>query len=239
MIGQHFYHKSIKKVLSTFGALFSDVTVEAGTGKIIKVPLHLSQKQKFIEVLANNEDVRNMYTDITLPVMGFEITNYMYTPEKMTNPVNIQHSIGVNADQKFMFTSVPYTVGIELYVACSTLDELYQIIEQVLPFFSPQLTITINDKELYNLKTNITFDLTAVSQEIQYESSFDDKRIIMGNFSFNVHTKFHSNPRSLTRIKDVIINMSEKDHEESFSKLVGHRDLAAGETDFKWSETNG
>ncbi len=41
------YDVENKKVLSTFGALFSDVTVEAGTGKIIKVPLHLSQKQKF------------------------------------------------------------------------------------------------------------------------------------------------------------------------------------------------
>ena len=48
------------------------------------------------------------------------------------------------------------------------------------------------------------------------------------------HTKFHSNPRSIQRIKDVIINMSEKDHEELFDKLVGHRDN--NDEEFKWSK---
>lgn len=234
MIGQHFYHKSIKKVVATFGSLFSDVTVETGNNKIIKVPLHYAQKQKFIEVLSNNEDIRNMYTDVALPVMGFEIVNYAYNPEKMTNPINVQHQVITKDDVQFMFTSVPYTIGIELYLATNTIDEMYQVIEQIIPFFAPQLTVTIKDKELYDLKTNITFDLTAVSQDIQYESSFEEKRTIICNFSFMAHTKFHSNPRSIQRIKDVIINMSEKDHEELFDKLVGHR--ANNDEDFKWSK---
>ena len=89
-----------------------------------------------------------------------------------------------------------------------------QILEQIVPFFTPQLTVTIKDIELYDLNTNITFDLTAVSQDIQYESVFDDKKLVMFNFSFIANTKFHSNPRSIQRIKDVIINMSEKDDED-------------------------
>lgn len=234
MIGEHFYHRSIKKVIATFGSLFSDVTIKTGKGGFIQVPIHYAQKQKFVEVLSNNEDVRNMYTDVGLPVLGFEVVNYAYNPEKMTNPLNVQNKIIEKDNVTFMFTSVPYTIGIELYLATNTLDELYQIIEQIAPFFAPQLTVTINDKDLYDLKTNITFDLNSVSQDIQYESSFDEKRIILANFSFSAHTKFHSNPRSIQRIKDVIINMSEKDHDELFDKLVGHRDNA--DEEFTWSK---
>lgn len=234
MIGDHFYHRSIKKVIATFGSLFSDVTVEAGTGKIVKVPIHYAQKQKFVEVLANNQDMRDMYMDVALPVMGFEVVNYAYAPEQMTNPLNVQHKVIQGDGVSFMFTSVPYNIGIELYLATNTLDEMYQVIEQIIPFFAPQLTVTIRDKDIYDLKTNITFDLTAVSQDIQYETTFDEKRVIMCNFSFLAHTKFHSNPRSIQRIKDVIINMSEADHEELFEKLVGTR--APGDEEFKWSK---
>lgn len=235
MIGQAWYHKSIKKVISVFGSLFSDISITAGTGDVIKVPIHFSQKQKFIEALFNNEDVRNMHVDITTPALGFEIVNYLYNPEQMSNPMNIQHQKIASDNQSidFMFSSVPYTIGIELYAMTNTLDEAYQIIEQIIPFFTPQLTVTIKDLDLYSLNTNITFDLNSISQDVQYENTFDERRSIMVNFSFSAHTKFHSNPRSIERIKKVIVNMSEKDHEENFDQLLGIRQ-SNGE--FKWSE---
>lgn len=233
MIGEHFYHKSIKKVIATFGSLFSDVTIKTSTNKLVKVPIHYSQKQKWIEVLTVNPDSRDLYTDTTLPSFGFEITNFVYNPEMMINPLNIQHFKAGPDNVDFMFASVPYTIGIELYLATNTVDEAYQIVEQILPFFTPQLTVTIKDIDLYNLNTNITFDMTALSQDIQYESVFDEKRIILFNFSFNAHTKFHSNPRSIQRIKDVIINMSEKDHEEMFEQLVGSRNSSG---DIVWNK---
>lgn len=234
MIGQHFYYKSIKKVIATFGSLFSDVVVKTSESRdVIKVPIHYAHKSKWIESLTVNPDSREMYTDTTLPSLGFEITNFMYNSELMTNPTNIQHIRRNIDDVEFAFTSVPYTIGIELFVATNTVDEGYQILEQIVPFFTPQLTVTIKDIDIYNLNTNITFDLTAVSQDIQYESVFDDTKLIMFNFSFVANTKFHSNPRSIQRIKNVLINMTEKDHEEMFEKLTGHRDDISG--DFIWS----
>ena len=83
-----------------------------------------------------------MYTDTTLPSLGFEITNFMYNSELMTNPTNIQHIRRNIDDVEFAFTSVPYTIGIELFVATNTVDEGYQILEQIVPFFTPQLTVS-------------------------------------------------------------------------------------------------
>lgn len=233
MIGQYFYHKSIKKVISTFGSLFSDVMVQAGTDQIIKVPIHYAHKQKFIEVATNNIDVRNMYVDITLPVMGFEVTSFTYAPERMTNPMNVQNIRPVNSDEvNFLFTSIPYSLTIELYIATNTVDEGYQIIEQIVPFFTPQLTITISDIDFHNIKTNLTFDLTSFSQDIQNEGSFDDKRVCLFNFSFTCHTKFHSNPRSMERIKKMIIDMKQADHETAFDRFIGERNLMSDEFDW-------
>lgn len=233
MIGEHFYHRGLKKVIATFGSLFSDITVQTGTDAIIKVPIHLAHKQKFIEVAMNNTDVRNMYSDVALPIMGFEISNFTYAPERMTNPMNVQNVKKGNEVVNLMFTSIPYTIGIELYIATNTLDEGYQIIEQIVPFFTPQLTVTISDIDFHGIKTNLTFDLNSFSQDIQNESTFDEKRVCTFNFSFTCHTKFHSNPRSIERIKKVIIDMKEKDHEEAFDRLVGERELM--NDDFNWS----
>lgn len=237
MIGEFFYHQGIKKVISVFGSLFSDVVIKTGENKIVKVPIHFSQKQKFIEVLTHNEDVRDMYVGIALPALGFEITNFAYSPETMTNPMNVQHQIRNHDSVDFMFTSLPYTIGIELFLATNTIDEAYQIIEQILPFFTPQLTVTMTDIELHNIKTNITFDFTALSQDIQYEGPFDEQRIILFNMSFSAHTKLHSNPRSIARIKDVIIEMKEKDHMEMFDRLVGTRN--ENNDQFDWRNENG
>lgn len=221
MIGEHFYHKSIKKVIATFGSIFSDITVKTGQGNIIKVPIHFSQKQKWLEMLVNKIDMRDMNTDIALPVLGFEIVNLSYDVVQMTNPMNVQHHTQDGDNVNFMFSSVPYVIGIELYAATNTLDEAYQIVEQIIPFFTPQLTVTISDVDMHNIKTNITFDLTSISQDIVNEGLFEEKSSIMYNFSFSVHTKFHSNPRSMERIKKVIVNMKEDDHEALFEKLTG------------------
>ena len=114
MIGEYFYHKSLKKIISTFGSLFSDVIVMTGNDQQIKVPIHYAHKQKFLEIAANNSDVRNMVVDTTLPIMGFEITSYAYAPERMTNPMNIQNIKNVSDTQSsFIFTSIPYNVSIE------------------------------------------------------------------------------------------------------------------------------
>lgn len=221
MIGEYFYHRSIKKVISTFGSLFSDVTVMTGGDQVIKVPIHYAHKQKFMEILANNADVRNLYMDAALPLMGFEITSFTYAPERMTNPMNIQNmKVVSDTTSSFMFTSIPYTIAIELYIATNTVDEGYQIIEQIVPFFTPQLTVTISDIDFYNIKTNLTFDLSNFSQDIQNENSFDEKRVCTFNFSFTCHTKFHSIPRSMDRIKNVIISMNDAAHEEAFNQLI-------------------
>lgn len=236
MIGTPFYHKSIKKVIATFSALFSEVQITTAQGNVVDVPIHFSQKQKFIEILANNEDVNNTMSDIALPVIGFEISNYLYNAERMTNPINVQHVKVTDKDTNVVsFTSVPYSIGIEMFVMTNTIDEAYQILEQIVPFFTPELTVTIKDIDLYNLKTNITFNLTSISQDIQYESSFNDKRLITFNYSFSAYTKFHSNPRTLKRIKEVLITLQEKDHEKIYDKLVGKRN---DEDTFDWELIN-
>jgi len=221
MIGEFFYHRSIKKVIATFGSLFSDVVIQAGNNEIVTVPIQYAHKQKFIEVLSNNTDVRNLYTDIGLPVMGFEITSFTYAPERMTNPLNIQNIRKSENEVNMIFTSIPYSIGIELYIATNTVDEGYQILEQIVPFFTPQLNVTISDIDFHNIKTNLTFDLTSFSQDIQNEGVFDEKRVCLFNFSFICHTKFHSNPRSLERIKKVIIEMKDDDHNDAFDRFVG------------------
>lgn len=235
MIGQSFYFKSIKKVISAFGSLFNEIIIITGNDKEIVVPIKFSQRSKLYEALFENKDLSNMKTGLTLPVIGFEISGLSYNPEQMTNPINLQRHRTIDANSsEVMLTSVPYTINIEMFVMTNTLDESYQISEQILPFFTPSITLTIQDLQLHDTNTNLIFTLNAVSFETDYESDFSDNRVITQNYSFSVNTKFHSNPRKINKIKTAILTMSDTDHEDSFEKLVGTRVKNTKTNEFNW-----
>lgn len=222
MLDTPFYHQSIKKVVSSFAAIFNDLCILDSENKIKRIPIQFSQKQKFVELYAQLPDLNESNNDIALPVIGFEIASFNYDSTRMVNPINIQHrSNDKDSDEfKYMLTSIPYDIGIEMFIAVNSLDDGYKIVEQIVPFFTPNLTITIRDLPEYEINTNITFDLTSCSQDVEYEGGFDTTRIIQWNLSFIAKTWFHSNPRSVPKIKKFIANLSEKDMTDIFDKIV-------------------
>jgi hypothetical protein len=85
----------------------------------------------------------------------------------------------------YSYNEVPYTVEFNLNVMTRNIDDGYQIVEQILPYFTPDFTVSLNFNELYK-KIDVPIVLNSVSSSEEYEGSLaDERRMITHTLSFS------------------------------------------------------
>jgi hypothetical protein len=215
-----FYHATTRKLVTAFGTLFNNIYIERtdeGATKKIKVPLIYSPKEKFIHRL--NLDIDKTMIQTVLPRMGFSITGISYDAERKKNSLNKRwkQEIGTNDEVTFQYRyeDVPYNIDFELYIYTRNIDDGLQIVEQILPFFVPDFTITIKPKVLDNSleKVDIPIILNQVIPNEVYDQSFsEDTRVLNWDLQFTAKTNFYGPVRnSSSIIKDVKVNFFDFD----------------------------
>jgi len=220
MVRNIFYYGTTKKIIVGFASCFDDIRYVDGHGQTILVPIHYSPKEKFIELIQANPDFDNTNFDITLPQMGFEITDIKFDSSRHTNPLSKIDDVDSTSGEQYMFNRVPYNFEVSLYIAARRFEDSLKIVEQIIPFFTPELTITINDKEDYNLQTNVPIILNDAQFDIDYEGSFNTKRTITWTLNFTVKGFYYSNPRDAKRIKQSIVELHNEDFDRYFTKYT-------------------
>jgi len=209
MLGQQFYHESIRKVIIAFGTTFNNIQLvrKDSSGNIkqsMKVPLAYGPRQKWLARL--NEDVDLSKTAaITLPRIGFEIQNLQYDPSRKLNRVQkIKKVKGTNDDRNdTQYMPVPYNLNIQLYVMAKESDDSLQIIEQILPYFQPDYTLTINDMADMGIKRDVPIVLNSVSYEDNYQGDFETRRALIYTLDFTAKFYLYGPVTSQAVIKTV------------------------------------
>ena len=195
MFGEHFYHKQIRNTVIAFGTIFNNINIKRldSSGnplQNIKVPLSYSPKEKFIARLDQNTDLTgdDSAVAITLPRMAFDITGYSYDPSRKLNKNQKLGVVTTNADTTKLntqFMPVPYDVSFELNAFTATSDDGLQILEQILPYFQPDYTVTmIQDSTYMDTKRDIPFILESVDYEDSYTGSLTTLRRIIYSLKF-------------------------------------------------------
>jgi len=196
MFGQHFYHKSIRNTVIAFGTIFNNINIKRldSSGnplQTVRVPLSYAPKEKFIARLDQNANLTgdDSSVAITLPRMSFDVTGYAYDGSRKLNK-NQKYSVAKNAsgDEKKVFTQyspVPYDVSFELNVFVANSDDGLQVIEQILPYFQPDYTVTmIIDRDYMDTKRDIPFILENVDYEDSYTGALTERRRIIYTLKF-------------------------------------------------------
>ena len=195
MLGQQFYHETIRKVVVAFGTMFNDIHLvrKNNDGDIIqtmKVPLAYGPRQKFLVRLREDADLTKQVA-VTLPRLGFEITGLSYDPARKLNRVQqfkkVKGTTTKQLDVQYM--PVPYNVDFELYILSKQSDDALQIVEQILPYFQPDYTVTINDNTDMGIKRDVPVILNSVAYEDDYEGDFTARRSIIYTLGFT--SKFY------------------------------------------------
>jgi len=215
LYNEYFYHKTIFKSVATFGTLFNDITVkrktsDGNTVKELKVPLSYAPRSKFLsKIQAQNADgTVNKNVAITLPRLSFEMSDFNYDSQRKLNSLGVRYNTTETGSEKSMYNPVPYNIGFSLNVYVEHFDEGLQIIEQIVPFFSPYLNIP--SKLVYDdmgIVDDVPVLLNNVSLEESYEGQFEDKRVIMWNLSFTLKTNIFKPIKESDLIRQVETNI--------------------------------
>jgi len=190
MLGHRFYHSHLRKYVILFGTLFNDLVIErddasANLVQTLAVPISYGPAMKTLARVEQDANL-NRRASAILPRMSFEMTSMAYAPErKMTSTQRIYHqTTGDAAGVKSVYNPVPYDIIFDLSIMVKNAEDGTRILEQILPFFTPDFTATIELIPEMELKQDIPIILQSVTSEDTYEGDFETRRAIIHTLSF-------------------------------------------------------
>ena len=209
MLGQQFYHETIRKIVVSFGTIFNDIHLvrKDNDGTIIqtmKVPLAYGPRQKFLVRLQDDPDLGSKVA-VTLPRIGFEITGLSYDATRKLNRVQKFKKVktGNTKQLQSQYMPVPYNIDFGLYILSKQSDDALQIVEQILPYFQPDYTITLRDMPDMDIKRDVPVVLTNVGYEDDYQGDFTASRSIIYSLDFTAKFYLYGPVTSAKVIKTV------------------------------------
>ena len=209
MFGKHFYHESLRKVVVAFGTIFNNITIHRTDSsnnvvQSIKVPLAYSPKEKFLTRLEQQADLDNRSVAVTLPRMGFEISGISYDSSRKLQKVGKFRSVRSDRGDvmDYQYNPVPYNISLNLYSFTATAESGLQIIEQILPYFQPDYTVTINTIPSMGIKRDVPIILNSVNYEDTYDGSYTQRRAVNYTLSFTAKTYLYGPIYSQRVIKE-------------------------------------
>jgi hypothetical protein len=188
-----YYHGIIRKCIVGFGTLFSDIYIDRREGDSVngniiqrlQVPLAYAPKEKWLVRLEQDPGLEN-HTYISLPRMSFEIIGYNYDPSRKVNRMQQLKCGDGSGSVSTMYTPVPYNLDLSLYILTKTQEDGLQIVEQILPTFTPEYTLSINVVPDMNVKIDVPIVLNSVSVSDEYDGDFQTRRFVTHSLNFQM-----------------------------------------------------
>lgn len=187
-----YYHGIIRKYIVSFGTLFNNLYINRvnSSNNVIqsfKVPLSYGPKEKFLS-RADGDPELNRPFSMVLPRMAFELVTVAYDPERKLNTLNKTVAQNPNNPDQlyYQYQSVPYNLGITLDIMTKNTDDATRIVEQILPYFAPQWTVTMNLVPDLGLKVDVPIVLNTTSLQDTYEGDYINRRAIVWSLGFTM-----------------------------------------------------
>ena len=235
MFGGHFYHATMRKSVAVFGTLFNNINVvrKDGSGGIlsqVKVPLAYGPKQKFLARL-DQEAGFDAPLAIKLPRMAFEITSLeIDDSQKLQKKNKIVETHGSDiTKRKTINHYTSYNIGMSLFILTKNQDDGLQIMEQILPYFQPDYTVTIKPVDNFTYKQDVPIVLDSVSIDDQYEGDFTERRVLTYQLDFTMKMKFYGPTKDVGLIREVNVDIEKfgtQNIMEEIDFTVGNSDTA-------------
>ena len=189
MFGTYFYHQISRKMVVAFGSLFNTIEVRRidssdAVTEVIKIPLSYGPKDKMLTRISSDPNL-NPKVALTVPRMGFELLSMTYDSVRKLNTLNRNVKKGTTGLKK-QFNPVPYNWEFSLYIFVKNAEDGTQVLEQILPFFTPEFTVTMNLVSSMEEVRDIPLVLNSVTSEDTYEGDFATRRSIIWTLSFTM-----------------------------------------------------
>ena len=252
MFGQYFYNKHLRNTVIAFGTIFNTIGVRrydsnGNAVSSLRVPLMYAPREKFLARLQQQTTLGSGSEErvaITLPRLSFEMTGISYDPSRKINK-NLKYKKAKSADDNKVFTQfapVPYNMGFNLYSFTANSDDGLQIVEQILPFFQPDYTVTMIEDRTMDIKRDIPFVLNSVDYEDTYDGDMTSNRRIIYTMNFTAKIYLYGPITSGAVIRQEGVDLYTKPQSESPSrqervKVTPNPTSADYDDDYTYTET--
>ena len=254
-----FNNQSIRKLVVAFGSLFDEIYVTrkndtTDVEEKIKVPITFASKEKFLRRLETNSSISDtIKTQINLPYLSFDVSSIAYDYNRKRNKLKFA-SNNVDEDTTYKtFSETPVQIGFTLFFYTRSLDELFQIIEQIMAYFNPEFNLRINFNDVFQ-NINVPISFREVKFLDDYEGEFKNRRVLIGTISFAASSYVFGEIKTGLPSETAIFNITaldatDDDATQSISSVVinpnylsNNYDLTGSDssfiTNFTWTVTN-
>lgn len=214
-----FGHGLLRKYVIYFGTMFNNLWVkrfdkEGNLVQNAKVPLNYGPREKFLARLEGNPELQRPIA-IQLPRMTFEMTGLYYDPSRKLSAVNRMAAprTGAVGQVDWQYQGVPYNIDFTLSIMVKNIEDGTYIVEQILPYFNPIWTATLNLNTDLKQKHDIPVTLDNIVCNDTYEGNFTERRAIIWTLNFTMKAYFFGPTHSGTDaiIRDIDINFRTPD----------------------------
>ncbi len=190
MLGnEHFYNRTIRKVVVAFGTIFNDILLvrynKAGTKEYerTRVPLSYGAKEKYITLITSDPTLTKSIATL-VPRMSFDLVSLEYDSSRKFNTINRNFAEQVDGSIKAQYAPIPYNFEFEMAIYVRNTEDGTQILEQILPFFTPDFTVTVDFIPSIGRKYDMPIILNSVNSQVEYEGDMSTSRLIIWNLNF-------------------------------------------------------
>jgi len=236
-----FYHRTIRKMVVVFGTMFNDIEIvrytQAGVAKEkIKVPLSYGPKERYLTQITSDPNLIKSINTI-VPRMSFNLDSLEYDVQRKQVSTLQNFASATNTGVSTQYLPVPYNFEFSLSVYVRNTEDGTQILEQILPFFTPDFTVVVDFVPSMNQKINVPIILNSVASTVEYEGAMNEgsTRMIVWDLTFTAKSFIWPPVKSGKIIKEANTNLNIDMTTKDIQKV--YVDYANGNNVFTTGET--
>ena len=194
MLGQgQYYNRSIRKIVVAFGTIFNDIQLQRYTKngltkkEIFRVPLSYGSKERYLTAITSDPALLKTIA-VSVPRISFELTGMSYDPSRKQQSLLQNFAQNATGGLNAQYLPVPYDFNFSMSIYVRNTEDGTQIVEQILPFFKPDFTVSVDMIPSMNQKYDMPIILNSVNTTTDYEGGMDDgtTRLIIWDLEFTV-----------------------------------------------------
>jgi hypothetical protein len=204
----------LRKYVAAFGSLMNEIEIvradtDGDPEQVLKVPVSYAHKDKLLARVFADPNIDRPSAAPTLPRISFEMTNFRYDSSRMISPIR-RFSVKENRETgvyKEQLTPVPYKIDFTLWVFAKYQADGNKIVEQILPFFTPSFTPSLDLIPGMEPPIDCPVTLKDVHCEDSYDGKYEQRRAIIWTLTFEMDVLFWGPIRQHPIIRFANVNL--------------------------------
>jgi hypothetical protein len=191
MFGDPFYFSLIRKYVILMGTLVNNIRItrtdkSGNVTALLKVPVTYAPKDKMLARVMQDPGIDRPTAVAPLPLISFEMGQMRYDGSRKLPTVNRISVKDTTSSSKFkyQYNPVPYNIEFKMFIYAKNAEDGTKIIEQILPYFTPDWTTTVNLIPEVDVVMDIPIILNNISYSDNYDKEFKERRAIVWTLDF-------------------------------------------------------